>query len=533
MKNRLLIYALCALCGFRASAGETFGPMTFHGDVAVSNYTNTIPVTNAVVATNGGLWAATATWHYAVSGSNVFGALEIGTVTNGTLATTNGAITVQWNQPGGMTGLRLWRGSAAGTLTQFVRLAVGAYFTDKGTNAWTAGTHANTMTNDFAFVLPDGTRLNGAGDLGSITGVNAAVSGIGFANPAGPGPVLTGTVSAAVTYGHTTNTAYNGANGTAAFALASNAAAGNLATSNTLAKYLPLTGGTLSDSLTITNSAASSASLLVNVGAFDTAFAAYITFGYVGGTATNVQLVPTPSGYLQLLQPEEAGVISDNGWNVMLQKDITNIGGALFVLKTGDTMAGPLTNNAGYFGNGAGLTNLPVSGGGNLAALSNATPRLSAVSPLEFHGFRSQTTNASILPQFGIVGGDALTATSGVTYLTARTSSTNTEQECFATAKFEWRFAGATNLVADVWFQTITYGQTLRFNNKTGAVWTVNLTGTTANTASLINIPVAGTVAAGWMPGDLITCLGFWTNKNTNATTFVGNGIAPFLEHQR
>ena len=182
-----------------------------------------------------------------------------------------------------------------------------------------------------------------------------------------------------------------------------------------------------------------------------------------------------------------------------------------YLPRTGGTMSGPITNTAGYFGNGAGLTNLSMS----------SPSRVSV--PVVWGGFRSQTTNSSVLPVRGFVGGDSLTATSALSLLSFVVSATNTAQEKFGVAEISWPMSAATGITVTTYFQTSANGMSLVFYNGVSNAVAYPIAGVAGT--STTNLAATGFLTTA-VQGDSVQVTCFSTNISTNAASTVVNGIS-------
>lgn len=187
--------------------------------------------------------------------------------------------------------------------------------------------------------------------------------------------------------------------------------------------------------------------------------------------------------------------------------------GQVFGAFVGDALG--LTNfgtvqAANFIGNGAGLTNLSVS----------SPSRVSV--PVVWGGFRSLTTNSSVLPVRGFVGGDSLTATSALSLLSFVVSATNTAQEKFGVAEISWPITGATGITVTTYFQTSANGMSLVFYNGVSNPVAYPIAGVAGT--STTNLTASGFLTSA-VQGDSVQVTCFSTNISTNAASTVVNGI--------
>ena len=178
-------------------------------------------------------------------------------------------------------------------------------------------------------------------------------------------------------------------------------------------------------------------------------------------------------------------------------------------LASSPTFTGTITAG-GFSGNGAGLTNLSVS----------SPSRVSV--PVVWGGFRSQTTNSSVLPVRGFVGGDSLTATSALAMLSFVVSATNAAQEKFGVAEISWPMTGATGITVTTYFQTSANGMSLVFYNGVSNAVAYPIAGVAGT--STTNLSASGFLTSA-VQGDSVQVTCFSTNISTNAASTVVNGI--------
>jgi hypothetical protein len=152
-----------------------------------------------------------------------------------------------------------------------------------------------------------------------------------------------------------------------------------------------------------------------------------------------------------------------------------------YVANVGGTMTGGLTNNVGFFGNGAGLTNLPIIGGASATTNAFVHFNLGAI--------RNATNNG-----MGLARGylDTSTATNDIFPAFFITVSSNVVQDGFANALVRWPVASPTQITVRVWYQGQTNGPLeARFSNGTNAV-AYTLGAATADAENTINLTPSG-----------------------------------------
>lgn len=140
--SNLWILLLLLLPTLGHAAGEAHYAMTWYRDITLSAWQPTSTI-SSIAATNGGAYAASGTWWYAVSPTNSLGYVLAGPATN-IAVETNQLVVIRWTPIGGASGYRVWRGTNATALTEFAASASTQYV-DYGTNTWTAGTNTNTV----------------------------------------------------------------------------------------------------------------------------------------------------------------------------------------------------------------------------------------------------------------------------------------------------------------------------------------------------------------------------------------------------
>lgn len=145
MKFLRLLFVLAAL---RVSAGQSHDDLELFRDFELRAYTNAAVVTAASLTTNGGYYATTGSFYFAVQGTNSLGRVDASTPSNVTLTATGGIVTIQWRPLPGMSGYRLWRGGATNALTNYITVAGSiTQHVDVGTNSWSTATGpSNTIT---------------------------------------------------------------------------------------------------------------------------------------------------------------------------------------------------------------------------------------------------------------------------------------------------------------------------------------------------------------------------------------------------
>lgn len=154
----LWLAALALAAPAARGASEMHAAQVFYRDVTVAAWGPTVTV-SGISATNGGAFAATGTWHYAVAAQNSQGKTTNGPVTNVVLTSTGFYVRVVWPSAGGATNYLLYRGSTATNLTNYVNVAaqgVTNFYLDYGTNTFTTGFASNTITEVPWLSLPDG-----------------------------------------------------------------------------------------------------------------------------------------------------------------------------------------------------------------------------------------------------------------------------------------------------------------------------------------------------------------------------------------
>lgn len=153
----LWLAALALAAPAARGASEMHAAQVFYRDVTVAAWGPTVTVAS-ISATNGGAFAATGTWHYAVAAQNSQGKTTNGPVTNVVLTSTGFYVRVVWPSVGGATNYLLYRGSTATNLTNYVNVAaqgVTNFYLDYGTNTFTTGFASNTITEVPWLTLPD------------------------------------------------------------------------------------------------------------------------------------------------------------------------------------------------------------------------------------------------------------------------------------------------------------------------------------------------------------------------------------------
>lgn len=296
-------------------------------------------------------YTPTGTWYYALQPTNSSGRLAAGAITSQTISATGRIVKLTWNKVAGMSGYRIVFGATSTNMTNIAVAAGGANATNWfhfGTNTFTSGIASNTFTNSAAFVLPDGTRLDGIEDLGSpsaVTNGGATINGSPITNGANI------TVS-----GSTDTNIVNGlinASSNMSARLASNVWAAADSTTN----FVKRTGGSY-----YTPSgwlfANQPGDTFVSIGADSNITIAvdaahFLLFNSTGFNLFNVPFSGDGSGLtsIGISQLNNGSGILTNGGPVA-----TN-----YMPRTGGEMSGALTNRSsgGFVGNGAGLTNLP------------------------------------------------------------------------------------------------------------------------------------------------------------------------------
>ena len=205
---------------------------------------------------------------------------------------------------------------------------------------------------------------------------------------------------------------------------------------------------------------------------------------------------------------------------------LTNIGSGLAL------SAGKLTATSVWFSsiatNGTGNVVTNLVGGGSVitqqmgTTSAAATPSRVAV-PIVWGGFRSLTTNSSVLPVRGFVGGDSLTATSALSLLSFVVSATNTAQEKFGVAEISWPMSAATGITVTTYFQTSANGMSLVFYNGVSNAVAYPIAGVAGT--STTNLAATGFLTSA-AQGDSVQVTCFSTNISTNAASTVVNGIS-------
>lgn len=140
------LIALVGLIGRAQAASESYSAQVFYRDVTVAPWSPTSAVAS-IVQTNGGAWAATQAVYYALAATSTLGKTTAGPVTNITVTSVSNAVRIQWAVAGGASGMLLYRGSTSTNLTNYVATGVLTQYLDYGTNAWSVGTPANTVTS--------------------------------------------------------------------------------------------------------------------------------------------------------------------------------------------------------------------------------------------------------------------------------------------------------------------------------------------------------------------------------------------------
>ncbi len=201
MKTNFLTTAMALLAGCSLAASEIHAPLTAFRDVTMAAWAPTTTI-SSVVATNGGAYAATGTWYYAVAPTNNLGAAAISAITNVTVATGQ-LVRIRWGLVGGATGYRVYRGPQVTNLSEYVTPGVVTQYLDYGTNTWTAGVPATTATNVPTLVL----ARAGSAPLEAITKaqLDAVVSPTGWVQA-----IVSADGSVAITPGVTNNMSVTG-----------------------------------------------------------------------------------------------------------------------------------------------------------------------------------------------------------------------------------------------------------------------------------------------------------------------------------
>lgn len=141
------------------------------------NFTVWNPTTTvqSISRTNGGSFAATGQWHYALSAEGVQGRTAWGPVTNITVATGD-LVRINWKKPGGVTNFIVWRGATT-NLTNWVAIGIATTYVDRGTNVWTNGALSVTATNAPRLMMDPSYTPTGADDvvtLGDVAGLSTS-----------------------------------------------------------------------------------------------------------------------------------------------------------------------------------------------------------------------------------------------------------------------------------------------------------------------------------------------------------------------
>lgn len=359
-----LVLVLCAFAPVReASAASPLGA-TFNNHVELKLWTNAVRLVTATNTGSTGQWSgsATQTWAYALQVTNGLGVGALSAISNVTLTATTQVALIRWTWAGGADGVRLWRGPQTTNLTQYLPMTAGATnFSDTGayTNWVTNGSQTVTATNVPALILRDGTVINGAEDLGSpsaVTNGGATINGAPISNGAAI------TVAGTMTFGLTTSTAYNGASGAAASNLAAQAYAGlsDRLDSNVFAA-LDSTTNRLSAYGGYLFSPGYGGMTYGSIGFSNAEYSTVVAIGNAQGTNQYLARITVDTGS-QLALWHTIWDSGNDGADSELDAGL--LGGlrsTSFVQRVGGSMSGVLTNMAGFVGNGAGLTNLPVS----------------------------------------------------------------------------------------------------------------------------------------------------------------------------
>lgn len=385
-------------------AAEFTTPTRFSAPVEFGQWTNTATITQATNLT-GGAATATGTFSFAIQPTNSLGRGVVSAASNASFTATGQLIRIRWSPAGGATGYRIFRG-----LTNWIDVGAATQFLFYGTNTWSNGAPTTTTTagafsgplvvptNSFLGSQADSNRLARMGDVVAGTVTNGQwlpdVYAVGIAASGAlqrTGGTVTGTVTITGTnlVGH--RVAVTGGGDYVPMIGRSSAAF--------LTGFEYLSGSMIAGFVVATNPAATGPNIFIGHDLSRSMIGAFQSFG---GLA---DLSGTDSGDFWRLQ-----YAYFPGTTTTLARVVGSASGG-FAPQL-------IVSNAVLYGDGSGLTNLPISAGVTLR--TNPVLKVSA-SPGLWSVSSDVPTNGG-----GAVAFELPTATSTQYRATFRTISTAT-----------------------------------------------------------------------------------------------------------